>query len=78
MNLQLLSSVCLSLVTEDERRIREFKFKIDTEKELFNKKKTRFTSKLNLHLRKEIMTYYIRSVAFYGAETWTLRNIDQK
>jgi hypothetical protein len=61
-----------NMVTKDERRIREFKFKIDTEKELFNKKKTLFTSKLDLHLRKEIMTYYMRSISFYGAETWTL------
>ena len=43
-----------------------------------NKKKTLFTSKLDLNLRKKPVKCYIWSVALYGAETWTLRAADQK
>jgi len=44
----------------------------------FNKKKTLFTTKLDLILRKKLIKYYIWSMALYGAETWTLRAADQK
>jgi hypothetical protein len=47
-------------------------------KAAFNKKKTLFTSKLDLNLRKKLVKCYIRSMALYGAETWTLRAADQK
>ena len=47
-------------------------------KAAFNKKKTLFTSKLNLNLRKKLVKCYIWSMALYGAETWTLRAADQK
>ena len=43
-----------------------------------NKKKTLFTSKLDLNLRKKLVKCYIWSMALYGAETWTLRAADQK
>ena len=43
----------------------------------FNKK-TLFTSKLDLDLRKKLVKCYIWSMALYGAETWTLRAADQK
>jgi hypothetical protein len=36
-----------------------------------------FTSKLNLELRKKLVKYYIWSIALYGAETGTLRAVDQ-
>ena len=41
-------------------------------------KKTLFTSKLDLNLRKKLIKCYIWSMALYGAETWTLRAVDQK
>jgi hypothetical protein len=41
-------------------------------------KTTLFTSKLDLNLRKKLTKCYIWSVALYGAETWTLRKVDQK
>jgi hypothetical protein len=44
----------------------------------FNKKKTLFTRKLDLELRKKLVKCYIWSIALYGAETWTLRELDQK
>jgi hypothetical protein len=42
----------------------------------FNKKKTLFTSKLDLNLRKKLVLCYTWSMALYGAETWTLRAAD--
>ena len=37
-----------------------------------------FTSTLDLKLRKKLVKCYIWRIAFYGAETWTLRAVDQK
>jgi hypothetical protein len=56
----------------------EIKSGIATAKAAFNKKKNPFTSKLDLNLRKKSVKCYIWSVALYGAETWTLRAVDQK
>jgi hypothetical protein len=42
------------------------------------KKKAVFTSKLDLNLRQKPVKCYIWSTALYGAETWTLRKVDQK
>jgi len=47
-------------------------------KAAFNKKKNRFTSKLDLHLRKKLVKCYVWSMALYGAEIWMLRATDQK
>jgi hypothetical protein len=47
-------------------------------KAAFNKKKTLLTSKLDLNLRKKLVKCYILIIALYGAETWTLRKVDQK
>ena len=47
-------------------------------KAAFCKKKTLFTSKLDLNLRKKLIKCYIWSMALYGAETWTLLAADQK
>ena len=47
-------------------------------KAAFNKKKTLFTSKLDLNLRKKLVKCYIWSMTLYGAETWTLLAADQK
>ena len=44
----------------------------------FSKKKTLFTSKLDLNLRKKLIKCCIWSMALYGTETWTLRAADQK
>jgi len=37
-----------------------------------------FTSALDLKLRKKLVKCYIWSIVLYGAETWTLRTVDQK
>ena len=47
-------------------------------KAAFNKKWALFTSTLNLELRKKLVKCYNWSIALYGAETWTLRAVDQK
>jgi hypothetical protein len=60
----------------DARCICELKSRIAMAKAALNKKKT-FTSKLNLNLRKKLVNCYIWSIAFYGAETRTLRQVYQ-
>jgi hypothetical protein len=47
-------------------------------KAAFNKKRTLFTSTLDLELRKKLVKCYVWSIALYVAETWTLRSMDQK
>ena len=57
--------------------IKLFKSRISMAKAAFNKK-TLFTSKLDLNLRKKLVKCYIWSMVSYGAETWTPRAADQK
>jgi hypothetical protein len=45
---------------------------------LHSTRRTLFTSNLDLELRKKLVKCYIWSTALYGAETWTLREVDQK
>ena len=52
--------------------------RIAMEKAALNKKKTLFTSKLDLNLRKKLVKCYTWSKALYGAETWTFRAADKK
>jgi hypothetical protein len=47
-------------------------------KAAFTKKMALFTSKIGLELRKKLVKCYIWSVALYGAESGTLRAVDQK
>jgi len=47
-------------------------------KAAINKKRTLFTSTLDLELRKKLVKCYVWSIALYGAETLTLRAVDQK
>jgi hypothetical protein len=47
-------------------------------KAAFNKNKHLFICKLDLNLRKKLVKCYIWSIALCGAETWTLRKVDQK
>jgi hypothetical protein len=53
---------CLgSMITHDARCTREIKSRIVIAKAIFNKKKTLFTSKLDLHLRKKVVKYLVHS-----------------
>jgi hypothetical protein len=65
------------MITHDARYACEIKSRIAMAKAAFNKK-TLFTSKLHLNLRKKLVKCYIWSIALCGAETWTLRKVDQK
>jgi len=47
-------------------------------KAAFSKKRALFTSTLDLKLRKKLVKCYILSITLYGAETWTIREVDQK
>jgi hypothetical protein len=67
-----------SMITNDASCTREIKSRIAMAKAAFNKKKNLFTSKLDLNLRKKLVNCYIWNIALYGAETWTLREVDQK
>jgi hypothetical protein len=64
-------------MVNDARCTREIKPRIAMAKAAFNKKKNLFTSKLDLNLRKKLVKCYTWSIAWYGAETWTIRNVDQ-
>jgi hypothetical protein len=66
------------MLTDDGRCTCEIKSRIAMAKAEFNKKKNLFTRKLDLNLRKKLVKCYNWSVALYGAETWTLRAVDQK
>jgi hypothetical protein len=57
------------MLTNDGRCTCEIKSRIAMAKAAFNKKKTLFTSKLDLNLRKNLVKCYIWSMDFYGAET---------
>ena len=67
-----------SILTNGGRCTCEIKCRIAMAKAAFNKKKAFFTSTLDLELRKKLVKCYIWSIALYGAETWTLRAVDQK
>jgi len=58
-----------SMLTNDGRWRCEIKSRIGMAKAAFNKKKTLFTSKLDLNLMKKLVKCYIWSMALYGAET---------
>jgi hypothetical protein len=67
-----------SILTNDGRCTCEIKWRVAMAKAPFNKKRTLFTSTLDLELRKKLVKCYIWSIALYGAETWTLQAVDQK
>jgi len=70
---------CLgSILTNDRGCTCEIKCSIAMAKAAFNKKRTLFTSTLDMELRKKLVKCYIWSIALYGAETWTLPAVDQK
>jgi hypothetical protein len=67
-----------SILTNDGRYTCEIKCRIAMAKTAFNNKRALFTSTLDLELRKKLVKCYVWSIALYGAETWTLRAVDQK
>jgi len=67
-----------SISTNDGRCTREIKCRIAMAKAALNKRKALFTSSMDLELREKLVKCYIWSIALYSAETWTLREVDQK
>ena len=67
-----------SILTNDGRCTCEIKCRTAIAKAAFHKKRALFTGTLDLELRKKLVKCYIWSIALYGAETWTLRAVDQK
>jgi len=67
-----------SMLTNDGICTCEIRSRIAMAKAAFNKKRALFTSTLDLKLRKKLVKCYIWSIALYGAETWTIRIVDQK
>jgi hypothetical protein len=52
--------------TNDARHTCEIKSRIAVAKATFNRKKTHFTSKMDLNLRKKLVKCYIWILALYG------------
>jgi hypothetical protein len=67
-----------STLTNDGRCTCEIKCRIAMAKAAFNKKRSLFTSTLDLELGKKLVKCYIWSTDLYGAETWTLWAVHQK
>jgi hypothetical protein len=68
-----------STITNDAGCTREIKSRIAMVKATFNRKRTLFARKYDLNLRKkQVKCCCIWSIALYGAETWTLRDVDKK
>jgi hypothetical protein len=74
---EYLTYLC-SMIKNEQRRTRDIKSRIVLAKAAVTKNKTVFTSKLDLHLRKELLKRYIWSTALYGAAKGTFRKVDQK
>jgi hypothetical protein len=66
-----------SILANDRRYTCEIKCRIAMAKPAFNNRAV-FTSTLDFELRKELVKCCIWSTALYGAETRTLRAVDQK
>ena len=47
-------------------------------KEVFNRKISLLTSKLNIELKKRLVWRFVWSIALYGSENWTLRKLERK
>jgi isocitrate dehydrogenase kinase/phosphatase len=63
------------MVTNDARCTRDIKSRIAVAKAAFNKRKTLFTRRLDLHLEKKLVKCYIWSIICMVLK---LRNLDQK
>jgi hypothetical protein len=73
-----LRQIEAALCCVDRKSVHHAGQRIVTTKAAFNSKKGLFSSKLDLNLRKKLVKCYIWCRTLYGAETWTLRKVDQK
>jgi len=65
-----------SIIEEEGRCNKEIRARIGMGKNVFNKKKTTFCSKMDIGLRKRLVKCYVWITMLHGAETWTLRKKD--
>jgi len=63
------------MIPNGARRVHGIISRVAMTKAAFNKK-ILFASKLSLNLRKKLSKFYISIMPLYGAETWTLREVD--
>ena len=67
-----------SMLTRDAKYTCEIKSGMDTAQATFNTKKNLYFSKLYLDLLKKLVKRCTWNIALCGAETWTLRKVDEK
>ena len=67
-----------SMITNYARCTREIKSRIAIARSAFNSRENLFASKRDLNIGKKLVKCYICSIAFYGAESWTLQRVDLK
>ena len=67
-----------SRITKNARCTQEITSRNIMAKAAFNKKKTLFSTNLELNLRKKLIKCYIWSIAVHGAQTWILQSTDDK
>ena len=60
------------MITSDARCTREVQSKTVMAKAELNRKKTLFTSKMDLNLRKKLVKCYTCNTALCGAHMWTV------
>jgi predicted adenine nucleotide alpha hydrolase (AANH) superfamily ATPase len=66
------------MITNNARCTCGIQYRIAMAKAALNRKKNLFTTKLDLSLRKKLVKCCAGSTSLNGAETWTIRNADQK
>jgi hypothetical protein len=76
--LENVGSFLGSVLTSDGKCTCDIKFRVANAKPAYSKKRALFSSKIDLELRKKLVKCYTCNIALYGAETWTLRTVDQK
>jgi hypothetical protein len=66
------------VITNDARCTLESTSRIATAKAEFSRKKDSLHQQIGLKFKEELVKCYSWSRAFYGAESWPLRKVDQK
>ena len=67
-----------SMITEDGKCTSEIKRRIAIGKKAFIDRKEIMTGELSLNLRKRLAKIFVWSTLTYGAETWTIRELESK
>ena len=76
--MMMMMIIILIIIINNAGCVREIQSTTALARAVFNNKMALFTSTLDWELRKKLVKCYISSIAVYGAETGTLRAVDQK